>query len=277
VVSPEPTGFHHVQLAMPRAREDEARAFYGGVLGLTEIPKPEQLAGRGGCWFRSDDGSVEMHMGVEDDFRPARKAHPALLVEDLDAVRARLEEAGVEVVDDEQLHGHIRFYAADPFGNRLELIERTSSLDVGNEGVQLPFRRLDPAARLPSRAHPGDAGFDLTSVMDVEVKAGERAMVPTAVAVAIPDGYAGLVLPRSGLASREGLTLANAPGLIDAGYRGEVTCAVVNLDRERPVLIRRGDRVAQLVIVAVPELTPGWVDELPPSDRGEGGFGSSGQ
>jgi dUTP pyrophosphatase len=101
-------------------------------------------------------------------------------------------------------------------------------------------------------------------------------MVPTGVAVVVPEGHAGLVLPRSGLASRQGLTLANSPGLIDAGYRGEVTCAVVNLDRERPVEIRRGDRIAQLVVVAVPAVDPVWVEELPASERGAGGFGSSG-
>jgi dUTP pyrophosphatase len=142
--------------------------------------------------------------------------------------------------------------------------------------TELSFTRLHPDATLPERAHPGDAGFDLRSVVDVEVGPGERAMVPTGVAVAIPDGLAGLVLPRSGLASRHGLTLANAPGLIDAGYRGEVICAVVNLDRTSPVHIARGDRIAQLVIVAVPDLEPVWVDELPPSARGEGGFGSTG-
>ena len=95
---------------------------------------------------------------------------------------------------------------------------------------RLPFKRIDPDAVLPGRAHPGDAGLDLRSAVDVEVGPGERAMVPTGLAVAIPEGHAGLVLPRSGLASRQGLTLANAPGLIDAGYRGEVICAVVNLD-----------------------------------------------
>ncbi|MGZ8624698.1 MAG: dUTP diphosphatase [Actinomycetota bacterium] len=141
---------------------------------------------------------------------------------------------------------------------------------------RLPFRRLDPDAVLPARAHPGDAGLDLRSSVDVEVAPGERAMVPTGLAVAIPEGHAGLVLPRSGLASRHGLTLANAPGLIDAGYRGEIVCAVVNLDRGRPVRIARGDRIAQLVIVAVPDLEPAWVDKLPPSARGEGGFGSTG-
>jgi dUTP pyrophosphatase len=141
---------------------------------------------------------------------------------------------------------------------------------------ELPFSRVDPEAVLPERAHPGDAGLDLRSSVDVEVGPGERAMVPTGLAVAIPDGYAGLVLPRSGLASAYGLTMANAPGLIDAGYRGEVICAVVNLDRNEPVKIARGDRIAQLVVVAVPELAPAWVEQLPASTRGEGGFGSTG-
>jgi dUTP pyrophosphatase len=142
--------------------------------------------------------------------------------------------------------------------------------------VELPFKRLDPAAELPAQAHEGDAGLDLCSTIDVEVLPGERAMVPTGLSVAIPDGHAGLVLPRSGLASRQGLTLANAPGLIDSGYRGEVTCALVNLDRDQAVKIRRGDRIAQLVVVALPQILPSWVDDLPPSSRGEGGFGSTG-
>jgi dUTP pyrophosphatase len=100
--------------------------------------------------------------------------------------------------------------------------------------------------------------------------------VPTGLAVAIPDGHAGLVLPRSGLASKHGLTLANAPGLIDAGYRGEVIVAVVNLDPSAAVAIARGDRIAQLVVVALPSVSPAWVSELPASQRGEGGFGSTG-
>src|SRR5919198_1126984 len=142
--------------------------------------------------------------------------------------------------------------------------------------MRLPFKRLDPDAPLPGFARPGDAGLDLASVVDVDVPPGGRALVPTGVAVAIPEGHAGLVLPRSGLASRQGLTLANAPGLIDAGYRGEVTCAVVNLDRDQAVKIRRGDRIAQLVVVALPEVAPEWAEDLPDSQRGEGGFGSSG-
>ena len=112
---------------MPAGREDDARAFYTGVLGLTEVEKPEELRGRGGCWFRAADGSVEVHLGVEDDFRPARKSHPAFLVEDLEAVRGRLRNAGAEVADDVQLGGHLRFHAFDPFGNRLEFLQRNRS------------------------------------------------------------------------------------------------------------------------------------------------------
>ncbi len=140
----------------------------------------------------------------------------------------------------------------------------------------LPFRKLRPEALLPAAQHPGDAGLDLCSAIDVVVEPGERVMIPTGVAVAIPDGHAGLVLPRSGLASKHGLTMATAPGLIDAGYRGEVICAALNLDREEAVKILIGDRIAQLVVVALPEVEPGWVEELPESHRGDGGFGSTG-
>jgi dUTP pyrophosphatase len=142
--------------------------------------------------------------------------------------------------------------------------------------MDLPFQRLHADASLPEAAHPGDAGLDLRSVVDVTVGPGERALVPTGLAVAIPEGHAGLVLPRSGLASKHGLTLANAPGLIDAGYRGEVTVAVVNLDRMEPVAIAAGDRIAQLVVVEVPEVLPTWAEQLAPSPRGTGGFGSTG-
>ena len=142
--------------------------------------------------------------------------------------------------------------------------------------MDLPFVRVRPEGELPSAQHHGDAGLDLRAAEGVTVKPGERAMVPTGVAVAIPDGHAGLVLPRSGLASKQGLTLANAPGLIDAGYRGEVICAVVNLHPHEPVEISAGDRIAQLVIVAVPDVSARLVDELPESSRGTGGFGSTG-
>jgi dUTP pyrophosphatase len=143
-------------------------------------------------------------------------------------------------------------------------------------GQVLRFKRLTPGAELPRRAHPGDAGLDLRSIVDLIVEPGERAMVPTGLAVAIPEGHGGLVLPRSGLASKHGLTLANSPGLIDPGYRGEVVVAVVNLDRHDAVPINKGDRVAQLVVVPVPEFEPQWADELPDSARGGEGFGSTG-
>jgi dUTP diphosphatase len=142
--------------------------------------------------------------------------------------------------------------------------------------TELRFRRLRPEAELPSAQHPGDAGLDLRAAVDAVVQPGERVMIPTGVAVAIPEGHAGLVLPRSGLASKHGLTMANSPGLIDAGYRGEVICAAVNLDREAPVKVHIGDRIAQLVVVALPHVEPVWADELPESRRGESGFGSTG-
>jgi dUTP diphosphatase len=142
--------------------------------------------------------------------------------------------------------------------------------------TELRFRRLRPEAELPSAQHPGDAGLDLRAAVDAVVQPGERVMIPTGVAVAIPEGHAGLVLPRSGLASKHGLTMANSPGLIDAGYRGEVICAAVNLDREAPVKVHIGDRIAQLVVVALPHVEPVWADELPESRRGGSGFGSTG-
>jgi dUTP pyrophosphatase len=142
--------------------------------------------------------------------------------------------------------------------------------------MKLPFARIRPEGRLPEAQHAGDAGLDLRAAVGATVKPGERAMVPTGVAVAIPHGHAGLVLPRSGLASKQGLTLANAPGLIDAGYRGEIVCAVVNLDPHEAVEIAPGDRIAQLVIVEVPVVEPVWAEDLPPSARGEEGFGSTG-
>ncbi len=111
----------HVQLAMPVGREGEARRFYAGLLGVTEVPKPPHLAARGGCWF--EDDKVKIHLGVEADFRPAKKAHPALLVSDLRSLVTRLQAADVDLVTDEPLDGYDRVYAYDPFGNRLELLE----------------------------------------------------------------------------------------------------------------------------------------------------------
>jgi catechol 2,3-dioxygenase-like lactoylglutathione lyase family enzyme len=116
------TGFHHVQLAMPEGEEPRAEAFYAAVLGLERVEKPPELAGRGGCWFRG--GGVELHMGIEDEFRPARKAHPAFLVDGLDELEQRLAGRGIEAKRDVELEGHRRFYVDDPFGNRLEFLER---------------------------------------------------------------------------------------------------------------------------------------------------------
>lgn len=142
--------------------------------------------------------------------------------------------------------------------------------------MRLEFRKLDPDVTLPRRARDGDAGLDLQANDTLKVGPGERAMVPTGLAVAIPPGHAGLVLPRSGLASGQGLTLANSPGLIDEGYRGEIMLAVVNLDPDQPVEIRQGDRIAQLLVVPFAQVEPAEAAELPPSSRGKGGFGSSG-
>ena len=142
--------------------------------------------------------------------------------------------------------------------------------------VEVLIRRLDPDLPLPSYAHPGDAGADLSTAVDVELAPGERAMVPTGVAVALPDGYAAFVHPRSGLAARAGLGIVNAPGTVDAGYRGEITVLLVNHDRSEPVRLRRGDRVAQLVIQRVEQVRFCEVETLPGSARGAGGYGSTG-
>ena len=143
--------------------------------------------------------------------------------------------------------------------------------------MEILVQRLDPDTPLPARAHPGDAGLDLQAAEDVTLKPGERASVATGIAVAIPEGYAGFVVPRSGLAARHGVGVVNAPGLIDCGYRGEVRVLLVNLDPSEAVELRRGERIAQLVIQRVEEPTLREVAELPPSARGEGGFGSTGR
>lgn len=136
--------------------------------------------------------------------------------------------------------------------------------------------RLDPDVPLPSYAHPGDAGADLVTTVDVRLGPGERALVPTGVAMALPDGYVGLVHPRSGLAARHGLSIVNAPGTVDAGYRGEVRVLLVNLDARTPVQLSRGDRIAQLVVQRFERATFVEVEALPESVRGEGGYGSTG-
>jgi dUTP pyrophosphatase len=138
------------------------------------------------------------------------------------------------------------------------------------------FRRLDPELPPPTPAHPGDAGYDLYAAEDFFLQPGARASIPTGLAIAVPEGFAALVLPRSGHAARHGVGLVNAPGLVDAGYRGEIRVLLVNHGRE-PVAFARGERIAQLVVVEVPALVWGEVDELPPSTRGEGGFGSTGR
>jgi dUTP pyrophosphatase len=137
--------------------------------------------------------------------------------------------------------------------------------------------RLRDDALLPSRAHDGDAGLDLHAAEAARIGPGERASVATGIAVEVPEGYAGLVLPRSGLAARHGIALVNAPGLIDSGYRGEVRILLLNTDRSESFEIEPGDRIAQLVIAPVGGLEPVEVAELAPSSRGEGGFGSSGR
>lgn len=142
--------------------------------------------------------------------------------------------------------------------------------------VEVLINRLDEGLPLPRRAHDGDAGIDLLSAVDVMIGVGERAAVPTGVALAIPEGYAGYVQPRSGLAARDGIGVLNSPGLIDSGYRGEVKVILVNLGAEK-FEVRRGDKIAQLVVLAVPDVTLAEVRELPPSARGEKGFGSTGR
>ncbi len=143
--------------------------------------------------------------------------------------------------------------------------------------VPVPVRRLDPELPLPAYAQPGDAGLDLRVAEDVRLDPGERTLVGTGVAVAIPDGYCGLVTPRSGLASRAGLSLANSPGVVDAGYRGEIKLALVNLDPREAIRLERGERAAQLLVVPVARAALEEVDGLPESARGEGGHGSTGR
>jgi dUTP pyrophosphatase len=149
---------------------------------------------------------------------------------------------------------------------------------AGDDVVKVEVRQLDPELGLPSYARPGDAGADLRARADVTIApGGGRALVPTGIAIAIPEGYAGFVQPRSGLALRHGVTILNAPGLIDAGYRDELMVLLVNTDPVTPYEVHRGDRVAQLVVKAVARAEFVAVAELPPSERGLGGFGHSGR
>ena len=143
--------------------------------------------------------------------------------------------------------------------------------------MKLPFARLSDDAVLPTRAHEGDAGLDLYAAEPAHLGPGERWSVPTGVAVEIPDGHAGLVLPRSGLAREHGIALVNSPGLIDSGYRGEIRVLLLNTDPAEVFRVQPGDRIAQLVLVAVPSAEPVEAEALAQSSRGEGGFGSSGR
>jgi deoxyuridine 5''-triphosphate nucleotidohydrolase (dut) len=143
--------------------------------------------------------------------------------------------------------------------------------------VEVLIRRLDPGLPLPAYAHPGDAGADLYATTDVELLPGERAQVGTGVAIALPDGFAAFIHPRSGLATRLGVTLVNAPGTVDAGYRGEIKVTLINTDTKDAVRLKRGDRIAQLVIQRVERAGFHEVERLPGSSRGDGGFGSTGR
>jgi dUTP pyrophosphatase len=151
-----------------------------------------------------------------------------------------------------------------------------TALVPGDAPLTVLITRLDPGVPLPSYARPGDAGADLVTTQDVELAPGQRAIVGTGIAIALPDGYAAFVHPRSGLAARHGVTVVNAPGTVDAGYRGEIRVTLLNTDAERPVSFRRGDRIAQLVVQRVECVSFREVDALPGSARGAGGFGSTG-
>ena len=141
--------------------------------------------------------------------------------------------------------------------------------------IELPIQKVRPDAVVPSRAYAGDAGLDLAATERIELGPGERAVVPTGLAVAIPEGYAGFVQPRSGLASRNGITIVNTPGLVDSGYRGELMVVLHNTDRTRAFVVEAGMRIAQLVVLPIPEVELVEVDELPATERGGRGFGSS--
>jgi dUTP pyrophosphatase len=141
--------------------------------------------------------------------------------------------------------------------------------------IELPIRRLHEDAVLPERAYAGDAGLDLAACARHELDPGERALIGTGLAVAVPKGYAGFVQPRSGLAARHGISVVNSPGLVDSGYRGEIRVALLNTDAREPFVVEPGMRIAQLVVLAVPEVEPVEVGELPESERGVRGFGSS--
>lgn len=156
----------------------------------------------------------------------------------------------------------------------------TSASDAGMPGepgeLEVRVRRLDPDLPLPAYARPGDAGADLLTTVDLTLAPGERALVPTGIAIALPDGFVALVHPRSGLAARHGLSIVNTPGTVDAGYRGEIKVLLINHDPRESIELRRGDRIAQLVVQRFERARFVEVSELPSSERGDGGYGSTG-
>ena len=144
-------------------------------------------------------------------------------------------------------------------------------------GVDVLVQRLDPGAPLPSPGHPGDAGLDLVTTRDATLEPGQRALLPTGIAIALPPGWFAAIVPRSGLAAKQGIGIVNSPGTVDAGYRGEIQVCLVNLDPAAPVALSRGDRIAQIVVQSVVRCVLHEVDRLPGSHRGDGGFGSTGR
>jgi dUTP pyrophosphatase len=219
----------------------------------------------------------------------ARRGIGAKILEKLEAL-ARSRGASRIALTTRGGTGRERFYLAHGYhldgrlpdrlhignGQLVEELQLSKALDGQTPSVRLPVKALDPDLPLPRYAHPGDAGLDLYARESVTLKPGERALVPTGVALAIPVGHVGLVHPRSGLAARHGVTLVNAPGTVDAGYRGEVKVVLANTDLHEPVALERGARIAQLVIQRVEAVEVVAVDELPDTARGAGGFGSTG-
>ena len=158
----------------------------------------------------------------------------------------------------------------------VDLVPEAASPATGAPTLQVQLKMLDPELEAPSYAHPGDAGADLRAREDVVLLPGERKLVPTGVAIALPEGFVALIHPRSGLATKHGLTIVNAPGTVDAGYRGEISVTLLNTDSSQPIELRRGDRIAQMVIQRVEHAQFIPVSQLSGSVRGTGGFGSTG-
>ena len=230
------------------------------VKRLQRLPGPD-AAGVGGPLLQA----------LEDRARERGLERVALTVRGGTGIERFYERHGFVV--EARLTGRLRLGDDDV---REELVMSRSLTDAPT-GPVLRVRRLDPDLALPAYAHAGDAGLDLLARVDVTLAPGERAQVPTGIAVAVPEGCVGLVHPRSGLAARHGLGLVNAPGTIDAGYRGEVRVLLINHDLAEPVTLQRGDRIAQLVVQRVETVAVVAVDDLDATDRGAGGFGSTGR